>query len=286
MTVLDVIQRGAHFLKGKGVESPRLQVELLLAHVLEMPRLKLYLEFERVLPESQVETLRALVRRRGEREPLQHIIGSTSFCGLELNVSREVLVPRPETEVLAEHGWTFLNARTRDGQPARVIDFGTGSGCLAIALAAKCPTAQVFAVEQSTGALNIARSNAATHGLEGRITFIQSNKFEAFPADLRVDLLISNPPYIPSREIQALQPEVRDYDPHCALDGGEDGLEFYRFLAEAAPRFLLTGGAMMLEFGDGQELELRSLFSSPWQLRAFEKDYSGRPRFLIAAWCP
>src|SRR5262249_55331038 len=140
MTVLEGIQKSAEFLAKKGVDSPRLQAELLLAHVLKLQRMKLYLNFERVLTDAETYTFRELVKRRSQREPLQHIVGSTSFCGLEIAVNRHVLVPRPETEILAEAGWSFLS--TVDSQPPTALDFGTGSGCIAIALAAKCPAAK------------------------------------------------------------------------------------------------------------------------------------------------
>ena len=137
VTILQVIQRSAEFLAKNGVDSPRLQVELLLAHVLKLPRMKLYLNFERALTDAETDTFRELIKRRSQREPLQHITGSTSFCGLEIAVNRHVLVPRPETEILAELGWQFLNPHSE----GRALDFGTGSGCIAIALAAKSPTA-------------------------------------------------------------------------------------------------------------------------------------------------
>ena len=133
VTVLEVIRRSAEYLESKGVDSPRLQIELLLAHVLKVPRLKLYLDFERQLSERELETLRSLVKRRGEREPLQYIVGTTSFCGLEISVTPAVLIPRPETELLVEQAWGFLTSR--GGQAATVLDFGTGSGCIAIAIA-------------------------------------------------------------------------------------------------------------------------------------------------------
>src|SRR5262249_53687755 len=148
MTVLDAIQRSSEFLAKKGVESPRLQVELLLAHLLQLPRLKLYLNFERLLTEEETNRLREMVQRRGTREPLQHIVGSTSFCGLEFTVSRDVLVPRPETEVLAERAWKFLEQLDRV-TPRAVLDVGTGSGCLAVTLAVKCRAAQVHASDIS-----------------------------------------------------------------------------------------------------------------------------------------
>ena len=278
MTVLDVIQRGAHFLAGKGVDSPRLQVELLLAHVLQLPRLKLYLNFEREISGAEVETLRAMVKRRGEREPLQHIVGTTSFCGLEIAVNRDVLVPRPETEGLAERGWNFLH---KLGSPVRVLDFGTGSGCLAIALAVNCPAAEVLALDLSEKALACAQANAARHQVQERISFVQSGGFENVPVDSQFELFISNPPYVPSGEIQSLQPEVRDYDPHAALDGGKDGLDFYRYLADHAGQYLAPNARMMLEFGDGQESALPNIFTARWNIEAIDKDHSGRPRFLI-----
>src|SRR5262249_39838407 len=158
VTVLEVIQRSTEFLARKGVDSPRLQVEWLLAHVLKMPRLQLYLNFERVLAPPELGTVREMVRRRGHREPLQHIVGSTSFCGLEIAVNPHVLVPRPETELLAERGWQFLNSLSPDpAAPATVLDFGTGSGCIAVALACNAPKAHVLALEASEAALKIAR---------------------------------------------------------------------------------------------------------------------------------
>jgi len=158
VTVLEVIQRSSEFLARKGVESPRLQIELMLAHLLQMPRLKLYLDFGRKLADGELETLRGLVQRRAAREPLQHILGSTSFCGLEMSVTPDVLVPRPETELLAERAWKFLRERSNSTPtPLRVLDFGTGSGCLAIAIALHAPQAQVHALDISDAALRVAR---------------------------------------------------------------------------------------------------------------------------------
>jgi len=171
VTVLEVIQRSTEFLKNKGVDSPRLQTELLLAHLLNMPRMKLYLNFERKLSATEVDNFRELIKRRGQREPLQHIVGSTCFCGLELAVDRQVLIPRPETELLAEQGWTFLNSLKTQHSPLSTLDLGTGSGCLAIVLAVHCPMARVFAIDISAEALNLARQNAARHNVRDRIDF-------------------------------------------------------------------------------------------------------------------
>jgi len=296
--VLEVIQKSAEFLARKDVDSPRLQAELLLAHLLQLPRMKLYLNFDRTLSDAELDAVRALVKRRGQREPLQHIVGSTSFCGLEMAVNRNVLVPRPETELLAEAGWEFLGKhRTSNIQPSTLnsqragsetgaptaLDFGTGSGCIAIALAVKCPSARIVALEASADALTVARQNAARNGVSARIEFLHGDGFAALTADCRFDLIVSNPPYIPSAEIATLQTEVRDFDPHAALDGGADGLDFYRLLAAQAGKCLRPGGKIMLEFGDGQAVAIRKLFAVlGWSVEAVRADYTQRDRILIA----
>jgi len=280
VTVLEAIQKSTEFLAKKSVESPRLQTELLLAHVLAMPRMKLYLNFDRALTPAETDRLRELIVRRSQREPLQHITGSTSFCGYEMRVNRHVLVPRPETELLAECGWEFLNARPA---PATALDFGTGSGCLAIVLAAKCPTAQITALDISEAALAVARLNAEQNQVAARLEFLVGNGFAALSAGATFDLIISNPPYIPTAEIATLSPEVRDFDPRGALDGGADGLKFYQLLAAGCAARLRPGGKIMVEFGDGQAAAIREIFENEkWIVEAVKEDYSQRARILIA----
>jgi release factor glutamine methyltransferase len=282
VTVLETIQRSADYLARKGVDSPRLQVELLLAHVLGLPRLQLYLNFERLLTAPELESLRELVRRRGRREPLQHLVGSTSFCGLEIRVTPDVLIPRPETEVLAELAWTWLNGRG-PAPPVTVLDFGTGSGCLAIALAVKCPQAQVYAVDVSAPALAVAQANGERLGVAKRIRWVCGDGFAALDQQTRFDLVVANPPYLPTAVIATLQPEVRDFDPRLALDGGIDGLDFMRRLAREGPGVLRPGGCLMAELGDGQATDARGLFaSSGWFVEAVASDLANRPRILIA----
>lgn len=286
VTVLETIKRSTDFLARKNLESPRLQAELLLAHVLKLPRMRLYLEFERELSEAETGTMRELVMRRAAREPLQQITGSTSFCGLEIALNREVLIPRPETEQLAERGWKFLQEieASHPGTGPKALDFGTGSGCLAIALAHYCPAAQVDALEVSPAALEVARQNAAARGVAERIRFVQGEGLGAVPPRASYHLLISNPPYISTNDIQHLPPEVRDFEPHRALDGGPDGLDYYRRFALEAAGILADSGRVLLEFGDGQAEAIHDLFRQQnWIVDPPAADYTGRLRFLMAS---
>jgi release factor glutamine methyltransferase len=295
VTVLEVIQRSANFLQQRGVDTARLQIELMLAHVLNLPRLKLYLNFERALSEGELARLREMVKRRAAREPLQHILGSISFCGLEIKCSPAALVPRPETELLAERAWQFLGetnqGRAGRSQPSEgsvpcqpaALDIGTGTGCIAIALAVNAPNALIHSVDVSHEALALARENAADNHVTEQIQFHLGDFFTALPGGSRFDAIVSNPPYIPSDEINSLPPEVRDFDPKLALDGGADGLDFYRRIAKEAPPFLKSGGRLMVEFGDGQAEALKNIFSGEkWIVDEIVADYSARPRILIA----
>ncbi len=283
VTVLDVIQRSSEFLTRKGVESPRLQVELMLAHVLQLPRLKLYLNFDQPVTETQLSQVRAMVKRRGEREPLQHLLGSTCFCGLDFAVNSSVLIPRPETEVLAEKAWCHLRDLTRTGKSSSplVLDLGTGSGCLGVILAVKCPEAKVHAIDISDDALEMARANAKRSGVS--ITFYKSDLFTTLPKDLKFELVVCNPPYIPRPEIEELQPEVRNYDPRLALDGGPDGLDFYRRLASDAQTFMAQESRLMAEFGDDQETAVTGIFQAAgWEIDPLIPDLNGKLRIIVA----
>ncbi len=284
MTVIEAIQRSGDFLARKEVDSPRLQAELLLAQVLGMPRMKLYLNFDRTLVPAEADAYRELVQRRGRREPLQHILGTVQFHGLELAVSRDALIPRPETELLVEQAVKWIQERAgRAPGPVQVLDFGTGSGCIALAIAAASPSAVVRAMDVSAAALAVARANAGRLGLEARVEFIEGSNLAACPAEARFDLVVSNPPYIASAEIATLQPEVRDHDPRLALDGGADGLDFYRVLSADAGSRVNPGGAVMVEFGDDQGPAIRGMFlAHGWLVDELLPDYSGRERILIA----
>jgi release factor glutamine methyltransferase len=280
VTVLEAIRKSTEFLERKGVESPRLHAELLLAHVLKLPRMKLYLNFERPLNEQEQDSYRENCRRRGIREPLQHIVGSVSFCGLEIRCTSSALIPRPETEILAQLAWEFLE-QSQASEPV-AFDLGTGTGCIPIAMAARCSRARIVTTDVSAEALALAQDNAKQCGVADRIEFIRADGFAGLTGDRRFHLIVSNPPYIPSAEIETLEPEVRDFDPRLALDGGADGLDFYRRLALEAAHHLHPGGQLMVEFGDGQAEQLRTIFTGRhWAVEAVRPDFSQRDRFLI-----
>jgi release factor glutamine methyltransferase len=281
MTVLEAINKGAEFLTRKGIDSPRLQSELLLAHILNLLRLRLYLDFDRQLTEGQANQLRDLIVRRGNHEPLQHITGSTSFCGLPIIVTPAVLIPRPETEVLAEHAWNFLNAIPTE---TTFLDLGTGSACLPIAIAAHAKRSRGVAIEISPEALVIAKQNIEKNNLADQIELREGDFLAALQPAERFDVIVSNPPYIPTAEVELLQPEVRDHDPRLALDGGADGLKFHRALAQGAAQFLKPGGRLFIEFADGQGEALRDLFGAQgWRVHGVIPDLSGTDRILSAS---
>jgi len=287
LNVLETITRSAEFLARKGVDSPRLQVELMLAQVLQLPRLKLYLNFDRTLEAGQLDQLRTMVKRRGDREPLQHILGTSCFCGLEFAVNPSVLIPRPETETLAQRAGEHLKRLAQHGEGKRfpVADLGTGSGCLAVTIAAESPQADVTAIDVSAEALAVARANIDRHQLAGRVKIVQSDLFRSVPPE-RFDLVVSNPPYIPTNVLAELQPEVRDHDPRAALDGGADGLNFYRRLAAESPAYMGTDATLMAEFGDDQENAVTTIFrEAGWREDRIVADLSSKPRIIVAR-CP
>lgn len=283
MTVGEAILAGETQLGAAGIESGRLEVEMMLAQLRDEPRLQLWMRRNEPLTPGQGEKLRDWLDRRAGREPLQHILGWAPFLEFELYVTRDVLVPRPETEVLAQ----LAVARLRDHPAPRVLDWGTGSGCLALALAKAVPVAEVHALDLSPDALRIARANATAYRLADRIRFHHGDGFAALSSDFRTpnsgfDLIVTNPPYIPAAEVETLQPEVRDHDPRLALVGGDDGLECYRCLAAEAPVWLKPRGWLLAEFGDGQAPAVAGLFRrAGWEVEAVEKDLSDRDRVLI-----
>ena len=283
-TVWETIERHTALLAERGVESPRLQSELLLAAALRVPRLNLYLDTNKPILHDVLVEMEESTRRRSNREPFQQIVGSTSFCGIEIAVRRGVFIPRPETELLAERALEVLAQPNRfEVKPSRVLDFGTGTGCIAVALAAKNAEIELVALDKSPAALDLARENAAQYRLAHRIQFLLADRLAVVPAGLPFDLVVSNPPYIPTAEIQTLSPEVRDFDPFDALNGGADGLDTYRMLADSLPAHLAPNGCWLAEFGDGQSDSLQDLLRSRgWRVECIWPDYSGRLRIFKA----
>jgi release factor glutamine methyltransferase len=278
LTVLDIIKKTSAFLADKGVESPRLNAEHLIGHALGLRRMQLYLQFERLLAESELEKIRPLVRRRAQREPLQHILGETDFFGLKIKCDRRALIPRPETEQLVELVTTLLPA-----PPATVLDLGTGTGCLALALASHWPGTRVTAVDASEDALALARENAAALSLADRVSFLRSDWFSALPPDARFDLIVANPPYLTAAETAAAAPEVRDFDPPAALTAGDNGLADLKKILAAAPAHLAPGGLLALETGITHHVALLPLTASAGLVRAESRqDLTKRDRFICA----
>jgi release factor glutamine methyltransferase len=274
MTVLELLQRTTDFFQKHGVESPRLNAEHLLAFVLKQKRIELYLEFERVLTEEELAPLRDLVRRRGQGEPLQHLLGTVEFAGHTFLSDKRALVPRPETEQLVER---IADCRLPNAD-CHILDVGTGSGVIALSLAAKFPQAEVIATDLSDEALNLARENAERLGVRN-VVFSKADLLEGVTGSF--DLIVANLPYVSSTDRGALSREVLR-DPDTALFGGERGDEIVRKLIEAAPSHLAPGGLLALELGAGQADDLAAFMAKKnYHDIKTERDFAGVIRFLF-----
>ena len=278
-TVLEIIKKTTDFLAGRKVESPRLSAEWLVGQALGLRRMQLYMQFERLLSEPELEKIRPLVRRRAAREPLQYILGETEFCGLKLKCDRRALIPRPETEYLVE----LILARFTPTESVNVLDLGTGTGALALALAQALPTARVTAVDASPEALALAQENAVSTGLSDRVSFLVSDWYTAVPAGTRFNLIVSNPPYLSGEEVAAAMPEVRDFEPHAALIGRDGGLGDLQQILRNAGQWLVPGGLIALETGPEQHAALMK-FAQTIGFEGFESkaDLTGRDRYVFA----
>jgi release factor glutamine methyltransferase len=274
MTTLEVLNAAASYLEKQGVESPRLNAEHLLAHVLgKARRIDLYLEFERPLGELERAPLRELVKRRGEGVPLQHLLGTVEFHGRVFACDARALVPRPETEQLVELTVGQLK------EPQRIVDVGTGSGVIALTLACIFPQAQVVGCDTSAAALELAAENRTRLGL-GEVAFLESDLLNSAPGPF--DAVVANLPYIPAGEIPGLSREVR-HDPVSALDGGADGLDLVRRLAAEAPAKCAPDALLALEIGIGQAGEVAGILAEHnWRDIAVRRDYQDIERFVFA----
>ncbi len=276
-SVLDILGKTTGYFEKAGVPQARLDAEHLLAHVLGCKRLGLYLQFERPLTDAELDALRPLVRRRARREPLQHILGTVDFHGLTLRCDARALVPRPETEWLAER----VIERLKDRPPVRLADLGTGTGALALALAAAFPEAVVDAVDRSPGALALARENAAALGLAERVAFHEGDWFAPL-AGRRYDCIVANPPYLSEADWEAAEPEVAEFDPKDALVAPDDGTADLVRILRDAPAHLNPGGLLALETNDAQHTALAAHMNAPaYASAARESDYAKRERYLF-----
>ncbi|MEO5721465.1 MAG: peptide chain release factor N(5)-glutamine methyltransferase [Chthoniobacterales bacterium] len=276
MTVLEVLQSTSAYFKKREVESPRLNAEHLLAHALGRKRIELYLDFDRPLAEDELAPLRELVRRRGQGEPLQHLLGTVEFCGHVFVCDQRALIPRPETEELVE----LLVAESGASPPEKILDVGTGSGVIALSLAAALPKAEVHAIDLSEEALSLARENAARLHLTDRIQLLQGDLI--LSVTHVYDLIVANLPYVPAAERATLAREVLR-DPALALFGGETGEEIIRRLIAQVPERLTPGGLLALEIGIGQADALAAaLAAANYHDISQRHDSAGVTRFLLA----
>ena len=286
-TVMDVVRLSTKHLADRGVDSPRLDAELLAAHSLGLRRLDLYLQFDRPLDESELAPIRALLRRRAGGEPIAYILGEREFFGRSFAVTPAVLIPRPETELLVERALARLRQRRRDDEPVGAgllaADLGTGSGCIAVTLACEAPGLDVVAIDVSGAALEVARANAARHGAGGRVRFAEGAWWEPLRG-VEVDLLVSNPPYVSDTELPELMRDVRDHEPLAALTAGADGLDAYRALLGDAPVHVRPGGAALLEIAPQRRDGVVELVAATWPRAevSVHDDLAGLPRCVEA----
>lgn len=284
-TVRELIQVTSAYLDEKGIDSARLNTERLLADVLGISRIELYFQHDRPLTTAELDRYRELVRRRAGGEPLQKILGLTEFYSRAFKVQPNVFIPRPETECLVEKAANLLAPDDRRLLEPVAVEIGCGSGVIGISLALEIPQLTVYATDIDPVAVELTRHNAHQLGAEPRIHAFAGNKFDPLPEHLqgKVDLLVSNPPYIRQEDLAGLPPEVADHDPAAALDGGEDGLVFYRALAGASGRWLRPEGWLAVEIGADQADQVQEIFAASGGTRiAVVKDYADRDRVVVS----
>ncbi len=281
-TILKLLSRTSEYFATRDIEHPRTDAEILLAHSLGLRRIDLYVQYDKPLTPEELTRFRELVRRRARREPVAYITGEKEFWSLALKVTPAVLIPRPETECLVEACLSVLSKDEAYGV-RRILDLGTGSGAIILALAAERPGDRFIAVDQSDEALSIARENARQHGMDQRIRFLKGDWFSPVDSgEAAFDLIVSNPPYIRRADIETLQQEIRGFEPMAALDGGPDGTDCLAYIIATAPQHLRSSGHLLLEIGCDQRLLLERAVKAAgcYDEVAFLKDYSGHDRVL------
>jgi release factor glutamine methyltransferase len=277
LTILDAINRSAEYLEKKGIEDPRINAEILLCNILNCKKIFLYLNYDRPLTDDEVIIYRQVLKRRGEREPLQYITGKVEFYGLPFKVNSSVLIPRPETELLVEK---VINDNKNTN--IKILDIGTGSGNIAISLKYHLPLAEVTSVDKSEEALSVALSNAELNSCSGKIHFVKSdilsNEFESLN---KYDIIVSNPPYISEEDYNKLEPELRVYEPKIALSDLGDGYLFYKRIIDVSDRLLNAKGKIYLEMGEGQSSAIKEfLVINNFNNIQITKDYQSIDRVI------
>ena len=279
-TVGTVLTAANEYLSGRDIPGARLEAELLLAHSLALSRFDLYTQFDRPLSEEERTVYRRLLTERSTGRPLQHLTGTQAFRRLDLRMANDVFIPRPETELLVEKVLEWISGRE---DAATALEIGTGSGAVCVSLAVEAPRTTVWSTDISQEALALAAVNARAHGVEDRVHLVRGDFFSSAPAGQTFDVIVSNPPYIPSGEIDSLASEVRDHEPRAALDGGPAGLDFYRRIISEGGRWLEAGGLLAFEVGIGQAQEVAAgLSTAGFEGIDITCDYGGIERIVTA----
>jgi len=282
--ILDLIRWADEFFRGKGLATPRLDAEVLLAETLGMDRVGLYTHFDQPLQTEELARFKKLIRRRLQHEPVAYIIGQREFWSLTFKVTPDVLIPRPETEILVAEALKVFSGPEQTERNFRILEIGTGSGAISVALAKELPAALLVATDLSEKALSIAQENALRHGVHQRIHFLQGDLFHPLAEGSAFELIITNPPYIAHDDFPSLPPEVRDFEPRVALDGGKDGLTFFRKVLPRVGEFLRPEGWFLAEIGAGQEQKIRQIAQENREFIScdFVPDLSGIKRVFKA----
>ncbi len=284
-TILKILEWTTSYFKSHSIDSPRTTAEILLAHALGLRRIELYIRYDQPLSPEELAGFKASIKRRIKREPTAYIVGSKEFWSMELAVTEDVLIPRPETECLVERTVERLPVSVPgQGEPLNILELGTGSGAIVLALSAERPGHRYFASDRSTKALRVACGNAERHAMADRIRFFAGNWFDSLrPCLFFFDMILSNPPYIKTCVIEELEPEVKDFEPFGALDGGKDGLESLGHIIDRAPLFLKLGGHLILEIGhdQGQGVLSKAETVGFYESAQIFKDYGGYDRVAV-----
>ena len=285
-TIIKLLKWTTSYFESHDIDGPRIEAEILLAHALQLQRIDLYVQYDRPLSGNELSRFKDLIKRRINREPVAYILGSKEFWSMDFMVTKDVLIPRPDTEFLVEAAINLLpqdSASSPIFSPRRILDLGTGSGAVVLALASMRPCHLFFASDRTAAAVELARQNAKHHGFEGSVSFICADWFGPFKDKMPVfDMIVSNPPYVPSRVIGKLQPEIVRYEPISAIDGSEDGLLCLRHIINNAHFYLQRKGHLLLELGHDQRHDVQNIIDqcAKYENVVFTRDYSGYDRVV------